>query len=276
MTNRFIGIVIVSLVVTWGEGALSDEPAAEQAPNTQQAAETTPGNAQAAKLEDAPVEAAQTKTGSVAMEQAAEANKYLFALFHKAEDDQTSEMRQVLAAAMSKIADRAASVEVDVTAESEEAIVDRFRLQYAPMPLLLVIAPNGVITGGFPVRANEESLLGAFATPCTTTLLKALEDGKLVFVCVQNANSKSRKQAMRGVRKFQRDPRFADDTEMITVDPADAAEKELLENLRIDPETPEAVTVFFGPRGRPIGEFYGETNLDELVHTLHSSMSGFG
>ena len=154
--------------------------------------------------------------------------------------------------------------------------MDRFRLQYAPMPLLLAIAPNGVITGGFPVRVNEQSLLNAFATPCTTTLLKALEDGKLVFVCVQNSKSESRKPAMRGVRKFRRDPRFAHGTEMIIVDPADATEKELLENLRIDPETPEAVTVFFGPRGRPIGEFYGETNLDELVHTIDSSMSGFG
>ena len=271
MTNRCIGVVIAGFVATVGGVILADEPDTEQSVDA-----ATIDSGQAATSDAAPVKAASKKTGSDALEQAAKADKYLFALFRKAEDDKTAEMRQVLAAAMDKIADRAESVEVDVTAESEEAIVNRYRLQYAPMPLLLAIAPNGVITGGFPVRVNEESLLNAFTTPRTTTLLKALEEGKLVFVCVQNAKSEARKKAMRGVRKFKRDPRFAGATETITVDPADAAERELLENLRIDPKTPEAVTVFFGPRGRPIGEFYGETNLDELVYTLQQSLSGFG
>jgi hypothetical protein len=257
-------------------GARPDPPATEQAPDTQQTAESTPRDTQAEAPEDASVEAKSAGSGITALEQAARADKYLFALFRKAEDDQTSEMRQVLTAVKDKISDRAELVEVDVTAESEQAIVNRFRLQYAPMPLLLAIAPNGVITGGFPVRVSEQSLLSAFATPCTTMLLKALEQGKLVFVCVQNSKSEARKKAMRGVRQFKRDPRFAGGTETITVDPADAAERELLDNLRIDPQTPEAVTVFFGPRGRPIGEFYGETNLDELVYTLQSSLSGFG
>jgi len=58
------------------------------------------------------------------MQEAAKANKYLFALFRKAEDSQTIDMRNVLEDVMNEIADRADSVEVDVTAPSEGAIVD--------------------------------------------------------------------------------------------------------------------------------------------------------
>ena len=47
--------------------------------------------------------------------------------------------------------------------------------------------------------------------------MKALEDRKLVFVCVQNSTSKQRKAAMRGIRKFKNDKRFADGTEIIKV-----------------------------------------------------------
>jgi hypothetical protein len=271
MTNRFIGAVMFGLAVSLGSAVWADEDVGEPSADV-----TSHDGEQKADPAAEPTEAAASEIGISSLERAAQADKYLFAMFRKAEDEQTAEMRKVLAAAMEKISERAMSVEVDVTAESEGGIVDRFRLQYAPMPLLLVVAPNGVVTGGFPVRVNEQSLLSAFTTPRTTELLKALEEGKLVFVCVQNSKSKSRKQAMRGVRKFRKDPRFADATEMITVDPADTAEHELLENLQIDPRTPEAVTVFFGPRGRPIGEFYGETSLDELVHTLHASLSGFG
>jgi hypothetical protein len=252
----------------------ADEPATKQSPDDPQTAVTTAEETPAPITEEMPDQQPQTAVGEAALERAAKADKYLFALFRKADDDRTVEMRQTLTAVMKKIADRAQSVEVDVTAESEQAIVDRFRLQYAPMPLLLTIAPNGVITGGFPVRVSQESLLHAFATPRTTELLKALEEGKLVFLCVQNADSESREQAMRGVRKFTRDPRFAQGSVTVNVDPADAAEKELLESLQIDPQTPEAVTVFFGPRGSPIGIFHGATTMDELVHTL--STCGFG
>ena len=50
----------------------------------------------------------------------------------------------------------------------------------APMPLVLAIAPNGAITGGFPTRFEEEQLLGAFATPGTQKVIKSLQEGKLV------------------------------------------------------------------------------------------------
>jgi hypothetical protein len=265
MTTKFFAILLACLTVSpVGQAWAAERDVQKQtAADGQAAGEKTPVDAPAGK-------------GMAAIQAAAKADKYLFVLFRKEDDQRTQEMRESLSAVLPKVADRAQSVEVDTTAEAEREIVDRYGLRWASMPLLLAIAPNGVVTAGFRFRVEQEEILRAFASPATEKLLKALEDRKLVFLCVQNAKSEERQAALRGIREFKRNERFADDTEIIMVDPTEKAEAELLADLQVDPQTARAVTVFFGPGGRRIGEFHGETSLDELVWTLTASMSGFG
>ena len=209
----------------------------------------------------------------IAAERAAQANKYLFALFWREENDQTAAMRKTLAAVMETSADRADSVEVNVTDRSEKPIVDKFDLDRAPMPLILALAPNGAITGGFPTEVDEQSLREGFATPCTAECMKLLQENKLVFLCVQNATTDSNDAAMEGVRQFKEDSRFAQATEIVRLDPKDESEAEFLADLRIDPGTRSAVTVFLAPPGTPIAMYEGATSKDELVATLEKAGS---
>ena len=218
----------------------------------------------------------KTGGGMAAMEKAAEAKKYLFALFRKEEDSQTSAMRAVLEEVMEEVADKADSVEVNVTASSEKAIVDKFGLDRAPMPLILAIAPNGAITGGFPTEVEKQKLLDAFASPCTEKCMKQLQDNRLVFLCVQNGKTKSNDEALKGVREFKADARFAQATEIVMLDPTDTAEAGFLKDLQIDPKTETAVTVFLAPPGMPVAMYEGATNKDELVATLQKASSACG
>ena len=121
-----------------------------------------------------------------ALREAARSNQYLFAFFFKADDEQTLAMRKVFDKAMEKVANRAHSVAVNTTDASEKSIVAKFDLDRAPMPLVLALAPNGAITGGFPTKFEEQQLLEAFASPTTEKCMKSLQDGKLVLLCVQN------------------------------------------------------------------------------------------
>jgi len=212
--------------------------------------------------------------GMAAIRQAADASKYLFAFFSKAEDDQTLAMRKVFQKAMEKVADRAQWVTVDTTDSSEKAIVAKFDLGRAPMPLVLAMAPNGAITGGFPTKFEEQQLLDAFATPVTEKVMKQLQDNKLVFVCVQNDKTKSNGAAMQGVRDFKADARFASATEIVTLDPADSAEASFLADMKIDPSTEEAMTVFLAPPGSAIAEYKGATDKAELAAALQKASSG--
>lgn len=212
--------------------------------------------------------------GMAAMQRTAQAGKYLFAFFWKAEDEQTLAMRKVFDQAIAKASDRADGVAVNVTEPSEKKIVDLFGLDRAPMPLVLAIAPNGAVTGGFPSEFNEQQLLDAFATPCTEKCMKPLQDGKLVFLCVQNAKTESNDAAMQGVDDFRADERFAEATEVVMLDPADAAEADFLADLQISPQTAKAVTVFLVPPGSPVAMYEGETAKAQLVETLEKAASG--
>jgi hypothetical protein len=220
--------------------------------------------------------AAGPSKGMAAIKQAGDAGKYLFVFFSKTDDEQTLAMRKVFDKAMEKVADHAQGVAVNITDAAEKTIVDKFDLSRAPMPLVLAMAPNGAITGGFPTKFDEKQLLDAFATPGTEKIMKPLQDGKLVFVCVQNGKTKSNDAAMQGVRDFKADTRFASATEIVTLDPTDKKEASFLTDLQVPPDTAEAVTVFLVPPGKAVGKFEGATNKDALVEVLSKAGTGCG
>ena len=214
--------------------------------------------------------------GVAAIERAAEAGRYLFVLFRRDDDEQTRKMAQVLDAAMKKVDGRAEQITIDVSDPSERHIVEKFGVDRAPMPLALVLAPNGAVTGGFPVRLEERQLTEAFVGPGTASVLKALQDGKLAFVCVQNSRTTSNAAAMRGVKDFAADAKYAKSTEVVTFDPADAAEARFLKQIAVDPETAKATTVLLAPPGTIAGKFEGATAKDKLVAALEACGAGCG
>jgi hypothetical protein len=209
-----------------------------------------------------------------AIRQAADAGKYIFMFFSKTDDDQTLAMRKVFDGAMEKVADRAQWIAVNTTDPSEKGIVAKFDLSRAPMPLVLAMAPNGAITGGFPTKFEEKELLEAFVSPAMQKVMRNLQDRRLVFVCVQNDKTKSNNLAMQGVRDFKADARFASATEIVMVDPADSAEVSFLTDMKIDPKTEEAMTIFLAPPGSAIAQYKGATDKAELAETLQKASSG--
>jgi hypothetical protein len=259
-----IGVVGLSVAVGRGLWTAPGDSVSQQKPEARAAA--------AAARASSPADAAEG-AAIAAIEKAAAAKKYLFIFFWKVENEQTAAMKKVFEDGVKKAGGRAQSVHVCLTDPGEKGIVDKFGLDRAPMPLALAIAPNGAVMGGFPGKFTEKDLLDAFGTPCTERCMKLLQDGKLVLLCVQNAATKSSSDAMKGVREFKADQRFAAATEIVTLDPTDSAETPFLTDLKIDPKTTEAVTVFLAPPGAPIAEYKGATDKAELVATLEKAGS---
>jgi len=214
--------------------------------------------------------------GLAAMDAAAKAGKYLFVFFYKEQDEQTRAMRKVFDAASKKVAGRADAIAINVADASEKGIVEKLGVGRAPMPFVLVLASNGAVAAGFPREFDEKQLAEAFVSPGMERCLKALQERKLVFVCVQNGQEKQRQAAMQGVRGFKADARFAKTTEIVALDLTDAAEAKFLQKLKVDPKTGEAVTVFLAPTAGVIGKFKGATSKDKLVAALESAKSGAG
>jgi len=268
MMQKTVVLAVVLVLAVAGVTAIVVAGRSNTAPDAKVSRSEKPGARE--------TEPQQTGKGMAAVERVAGAEKYLFAFFRKEENDRAAAMRKVVEAAVGRVADRADWIEVDVTDASEKPIVEKSDLDRAPMPLVLALAPNGAIMGGFPTEVGEQELLEAFGSPCTEACMKWLQKNKLVFLCVQNAGTGSNEAAVQGVHDFKADTRFTQATEIVRLDPADAEEADFLEQLQIDPGTQEAVTVFLAPPGVPIAKYEGATDKDVLVAALEKASSVCG
>jgi len=212
-----------------------------------------------------------------AVRRAVEAKKHLFVFVQDKNDDRTGEIRKTFDAAIRKMAETVRQATVNRDSSSESEFVEKYGLKSATMPVVLVFAPNGAIVGGFlGERLSEQQLLDALASPGMQACLKALQDSKLVLLCAQNGTTKSNDVAMKGVNEFKADARFAQFTEVVRLDPADAAEKKFLTQLQIDPKVDQATTVFLAPPGSIVAKLTGATTKDGLVTALQKASSGCG
>jgi hypothetical protein len=153
-------------------------------------------------------------------------------------------------------------------------MVEQFKLEAAPMPLVLAIAPNGAVTAGIKgADLTEARLLDAVASPGMQQCLKALQERKLTFICLQNANTKANDAAMKGVNDFKADPQFAEGTELVKVDPSDPKEAKLLAQLKADPKTKTASTTLLAPPGMIVTQVDGATSKSALEASLKKAMA---
>ena len=206
--------------------------------------------------------------GAAAIEHAAAAGKYLFAFFYKHDAAETQRLRESFDSFAAKLAGRAETVTIDLRDPAEAGIASRFNLTHAPMPFVLVLAPNGALMGGFPREVNEEKLLASFAGPAMEECLKFLQERKLVLLCVQNEETNENDAAMRGVREFRDNPTYTELTEIVMLNPADPAETRFLEQLKVSSNPDEAITVLLAPPGMAVGKFSGATEGREIEAAL--------
>jgi len=212
--------------------------------------------------------------GAAVMQQAASANKYLFAFFYEKDDAATRATRKTFDNAVKKITPAAESVAVDRNDPAWGEVVAKFAVDRAPMPLVLAIAPNGAVTGGFKAADLTEQRLGDMvASPAMQQCLKALQERKLVFVCLQNGHTKANEAAMKGVNEFRADPQFAEAAEIVKVDPADAREAKLVGQLKVDPKAKTANTALLAPPGMLVTSVEGATSKAGLEAALKKASS---
>jgi hypothetical protein len=163
-----------------------------------------------------------------------------------------------------------------VTDPEEKGLIDKYKLGRTPMPLVLVIAPNGAITGAFPGKFDGKQFSESIISPCAEECLKALQERRLVFLCFQNNETAKNDAAMRGVIEFAADARFSQATEIIKIDPAVKSEREFLSKMKIEYKADEALTVFIVPPGQIIGTYRGATDKAEMEKTLLAAVASCG
>jgi len=208
-----------------------------------------------------------------AIQNAAGENKYLYIFFYKDQNDKTKRAQAVFNQATEKLGGSVRTLQVKANDPSEKAIIDRFNLKRSPMPFVVVLAPNGAITGGYPLF-TEEQLTDALVSPGGANCLKALQDRKLVLLCLQSRNTANNDAALKGVNEFKADPRFNSATEIVMIDPSNQQEQKFLNQLGLDTRSPQAITVLISPPAEIVAKYQGPTTKTQLASDLQTATSG--
>lgn len=213
--------------------------------------------------------AAQQSTrspGEQALDRAAEDGAFAFLLICKTQDAASQAMSKALQSGLAKRTERTVVVTVLVTDPRETAIVERFGVSRAPLPMALAVAPNGAITGVFHQQITPQAIDKALVTPTMTRCMKSLQDGKLVLVCVK---SSERTATPKAVADFGTDEHFRDRVRFESFVVTDPAERKFLDEMELDPASvTSATTILLAPPGVLVGKFAADTSMDTIAAEL--------
>ena len=150
-----------------------------------------------------------------------------------------------------KLADRADFVSVDVADKANRGLVSRYDVESPPMPLTIVIAPNGAITAGFAEISQETQ---TSPPPSSRTerrpFSRCLQGGKMAVVCIQRLEANLNKECQATARGLKADSRLGGAVEIVTIDASDRSESKLMKQWKIDADSANAQLVVVAPPGK--------------------------
>lgn len=208
--------------------------------------------------------AADSSPGQQQLAAIAGSQKYAFVVFYRDNDPASQAMANVVKSGTDARSERAAAMYINVTDPAEQGVVNRFGVSRAPMPLAISVAPNGAVTRMFRKTISDGELAKAIVSPGVAHSIKAMQDGKLVFVCTRGSAPGT---VPPGIADFQQDPQFNARTAVILLNPQDPAEASFLGELEITSGT----FAFLAPPGVLVGKFTESTTKDTLAAALHKA-----
>lgn len=206
--------------------------------------------------------------GYQAFMKAVEIDKFL--MVHLYSGTPVQELETAYADTQDTLADSLEAVSIDVQNPEAAFLVGKYNLRYAPVPLVMILAPNGAITGTFKAPFSASQVEAVFHTPKTLQCILALQEKKLVFISIQSNETSENKAALDGIRQFEKENPLYGAIELVILDPMDSAEAKLLKQLRVQPNIRKARTVLMVPPGRTVGQWTGATDPGDFVKRLQA------
>lgn len=203
---------------------------------------------------------------------AAEQNKTAFIFFHDGPEMASSEHATKFKEIMKDRSDKSISIFVDRKNPEEEKLIKKFQIEKVPMPLILALAPNEAITGGFPAFMVSEKLIDeCFAGITEQTVIGLLQKGKLVLLMIYNDSTPDKEAIVAGVSELKNDQNVGSITETVSLDPKSEAEKSFLNKLKLNADEKDFQTVMLIPPGSVVGTFKGKVSAAQLMSALQAA-----
>jgi len=211
-----------------------------------------------------------------AIARAAEGGRYAFVLFHRSGGPSADPMQAPFSQAKADLQSKAEFTTVDVDKDADAQLIDKYGIDRAPLPVILALAPNGAVTKAFTKPADAAALRKAFVSETTARMLKALQDGKLVALCVQGDNTQHNQESMDAAREFAADESLEGQAEVMRLDPGSRGEAPLLEQCNLSPTLREASIVLLVPPNTLVATVPGATTKAKLLSALQQGLAACG
>lgn len=190
-------------------------------------------------------------------------SKVAFILVYDRNAWNLEEARQLILDTM-KQAPGTVKVEMDRDDAANREIVKEYRLQSAPVPLVLVMLPTGIITAGQPASVlTAEKLAGMVPSPKKAEVMQALSDGKAVLLTFSRKEMKANGSINNSCKMACQ--QMVGNAVHITIDMEDPKEVRFAEEMKIDFAATEPVTVVVNFNGQISGKYRGNVQPATLV-----------
>lgn len=195
--------------------------------------------------------------------------KFTFVVFYRDGGQATRTLYQQTKDGTASRGDTAIVTTASVDDPAERLLVDKFGISRAPMPMTVVVAPNGAVTGLFPRAISAEQIAAAIVPPTMMRCMKELQAQKLVFVCLTRTD---RVDVPQGVQLVHKSPQFKDRISLVGMRLDDPAEIRFYEQMKLDPSRIAGpYSVLIAPPGALIGHFDEMATAEQIAAAIHKA-----
>ncbi len=172
-----------------------------------------------------------------------------------------------------KLTPKSCVIELNRSEKTNESLVTKYRLAGANLPLVLVIASNGVESGGIPYskQTTVENIIALIPSPKKADVLKIVNEGKPVFLVVSK-KSIEKKEVLKNCKAACKE--ISKGAKIVEVDFDDVAEKVFLNSIKITGLGSEPQTYVINTKGQIEGSFTGITDSNTLVEMATRKAGG--
>ena len=164
------------------------------------------------------------------------------------------------------LAPGASVLELDRRDPAQAQAVTSYRLAAAPVPLVLVVAKNGVAVGAQrPGEGAAARLVALIPTPRKADYLKHLSEQRVALVAFTRTGMGERDGLVTAANESIR--LLEGKAGLVLVDLDDVAEKRFVADMKVDVATTRPVVLVVNPKGQVLGRLEGLQTAAKLVET---------
>ena len=170
-----------------------------------------------------------------------------------------------------KTAKKTSIIKIDRDDKANESLINKYRLAGIPLPVVLVIAPNGVVSGSLTSKdASIEKLISYLPTSKQAEVLLGFENGKAALIICTKKNLKDKDILSAECDKAIKE--LGNKALKVIIDVENKDEKNFLDLIK--PDLTKTTVLIFNGKGQYISTLETTAKSADIVAAINKKAGG--